>query len=204
MSILLFALFLTFVGCQSYSLVGPPSFFHRHSYGMMDPMRTKLRDALRIVTEKENYCLISTISDNEIHEGYPYGSVVGYSVDKNGFPILAIAENTQDHANISSHNGISLMIMDKNNLVNPVCKRVVITGNIRRIEDREEPYEFTYPSDDTLYYKKLYAMSHPNAKWIDFTDIHMYLLDDIKEIYYMEDDIKTYYSVEEYNRLFIH
>jgi len=47
-------------------------------------------------------------------------------------------------------------------------------------------------------------MSHPNAKWIDFTDIHMYLLDDIKEIYYMEDDIKTYYSVEEYNRLFIH
>lgn len=145
-----------------------------------------------IFEQKENYCFISTISHEEKIKNYPYGSITGFAVNDDGYPILALSDISQHSQNIKNNNSVSIVITDKmfNGLNN---RRLVITGNLKKINNnivnhnKYDKYDCDeIPSKKTLDYKQKYLTMHPRAHWVEFPDIYMYVLNSIKDIYFIQ------------------
>jgi len=150
----------------------------------------KIKDAFDVISQKEGYCFMATISKDKSIENYPFGSVTGYALNENGVPIFALSKMSRHTKNIYENTAVSMVILEKNKIENVFQKRVVITGNIKKINDDIVDYEYI-PSDKTIQLKDQYTKYHPNSLWIDFPDVSMYILDEIKDIYYISGPGKT-------------
>ena len=150
----------------------------------------KIKDAFDVISQKEGYCFMATISKDKSIENYPFGSVTGYALNENGVPIFALSKMSRHTKNIYENTAVSMVILEKNKIENVFQKRVVITGNINKINDDIVDYEYI-PSDKTIQLKDQYTKYHPNSLWIDFPDVSMYILDEIKDIYYISGPTQT-------------
>lgn len=143
----------------------------------------KMDSIYDIVSQKENYCFISTLSKEEEIKDYPFGSVMGYALCEEGLPIIAIPNSSRHAENILFNNSVSIAILDK--YTNDIFKkRIILTGNIRKIENNIEE-GFIIPSEETMKLKKIYSEFHPTSLWVEYPDIDMYVFDVIKDVYFI-------------------
>ena len=175
---------LTFITMTyGYSLSYMPNFNMKNTFDRIDNNKKNFDSVFDLMTQKENYCFMATISNQKNIEGYPYGSVMGYSLNEQGFPILGLSSISRHSKNIQDNKSVSIVILEKK-IQNIFQKRVVLTGNLKKIEN-EIMDDYKIPSELTTQYKEIYMKSHPDALWIDFPDVNMYVLDDIKDIFYI-------------------
>lgn len=143
----------------------------------------KIDSIYDIVSQKENYCFISTLSKDIQIQNYPFGSVMGYALCEEGLPIIAIPNSSRHAENILFNNSVSIAILDK--YTNDIFKkRIILTGNIRKIENDIED-GFVIPSEETLKLKKQYSDFHPTSLWVEYPDVDMYVFDVIKDVYFI-------------------
>lgn len=156
-----------------------------------------LQNIHKIITKKEKYCFLSTVANQLPIRDYPYGSVVGYCLNNEGYPVIAISDESKNYNNIENNNKVSILINEQN-----TNKKVLFTGTISKIENDVIDYD-TYPSEETVNLKISYLKQHPNAGWINYPKVFMYVLKDIKEIAYFETKQKGKISVENYKKVFV-
>ena len=136
--------------------------------------KDSLFNIYNLVNQKESQGYLSTLNYSNKLKDYPFSSLVGFSVDDNGFPILSMSDISQHSKNINKNNNTSLLIPQRG-LTSQNQKRVTITGNIYKIIDQ----------DENNYMKEKYLESHKNAYWLKYIDFNMYRLENIKDIQYI-------------------
>lgn len=166
-----------------------------------------LKNVHDIITRNGGYCFMATISKDIKIENYPFGSITGYTYDKRGFPVLALSDISRHTKNLQTNTAVSLVLMDSNKINSAFHPRVVFTGNIAKVDnDYVTEYDFykgEIPSDETIKYKDYYLRSHPDAGWIEFPDINMYVMNSIKDIYYISGPASAEkINIDKYIRLF--
>ena len=76
--------------------------------------------------------------------GYPFGSVLPFCLDENGFPVIQVAQISQHTRNMEADPKVSLIICESG--VNDVLtgKRLTLVGEAEKIEDANEIAELYY------------------------------------------------------------
>lgn len=136
--------------------------------------KNALDDIYNLVNQQKNYGYLSSIHFTNKLKDYPHSSLVGCSIDDEGYPILCMSDISLHTQNIKKNNKISLII-PKYGLKNQSEKRVTFTGNINTQLDKNY--------NNIL--KEKYLIQHPEAFWLKYIDFNMYKLDNIKDIYYI-------------------
>ena len=100
----------------------------------------------RVLMLSELRGVLSTHSQNM--PGYPFGSVLPYCLDANGWPIIQVARISQHTRNIMAEPKVSLLIGEPGLDDVLTGKRLTIVGNAEEIEDTssiEEHYYRLFP-----------------------------------------------------------
>ena len=126
-------------------------------------------EAKTILSQNNAYGILSTLNRKKSIKDYPYGSLVGFSLDKNDKPFFIFSDLAIHTRNILINNKVSLYV-NEYGFKTPTDSRVTLTGDLILIKENED------------YYKNIYLENHPGADWINFPDFHVYLMKDIKDI----------------------
>jgi len=172
--ITLFELFLCFTSIyyiHAYNN-GISSLFIRKTLLVQD-IDNQMEHVKNVVCKDDKYCFVATISNNEDTQGYPYGSVLGYALNQNGIPIMAVDKDSRDIRHLEDNNSVSLVITTSSQ------ERIVYTGDVREVSN-----DFYDPNDEFLNYKALFIDAHPDAVWLEFPSVRFYVLEYIKNIIY--------------------
>lgn len=109
----------------------------------------------RTLLNSKDYGILSTISQK--FEGFPFGSVVPYSLDDEGKPVILISTIAEHTKNIKSDDRCSITITAESNDVQ-ANGRLCIVGNMKPLSDDktevEERYYRYFPNS------KSYHQSH--------------------------------------------
>ena len=72
------------------------------------------------------------------HNGYPFGSLIGYSLDNQGRPYIFVSDLAEHTRNIKKNNKVSLVVFkeDKDDLFN--SQRLTFVGKIAQVTDEKE------------------------------------------------------------------
>ena len=81
--------------------------------------------------------VLSTISRDDSIEGYPFGSLTPYSIDKFGNPIILISELAQHTKNIDNNSKVSLTITEAKSGEVQAHGRLTIIGDAEKVKDEE-------------------------------------------------------------------
>ncbi len=127
-----------------------------------------VEEAKTLLENSLGYGVLSTNSFQ--HPGYPSGSVVGFSIDDEGYPFFAFSKLASHTKDITTNNKVSLSVT-ANDFKGASEGRVLIIGTINRIND-----------NITDKYRSYYLERHKNAYWIDFNDFSFYKFDQIINI----------------------
>jgi len=95
-----------------------------------------LADEARQVLLQEYYGVLSTLSVEV--EGYPFGSVTPYSLDRLGRPVILISRIAQHTKNIWANPKVSLIILQKGSDDVQAEGRLTVVGNAEQINDAGE------------------------------------------------------------------
>lgn len=133
-----------------------------------------LNDVVKLVNQDKIYGCLSTFNYRNKFKDYPHNSLVGCTIDDDGYPILCMSDISQHTKNIKKNNKVSLLV-PKYGLKTQNENRVTITGNIN----------ITLLKEENELLKKKYLEKHPEAFWLKYIDFNMYKFDEIKEIYYI-------------------
>ena len=133
-----------------------------------------LNNVYDLINQKKSYGYLSSINFTNKLKGYPHTSLVGLCSDENGYPILSMSDISLHTQNIKKNNQSSILI-PINGLKNQSQKRVTFTGNILKIDQKDEIQKI----------KNIYLKSHPEAFWLKYIDFGMYRMENIKDIYYI-------------------
>ena len=150
---------------------------NNHFIGFGNNHKDSMINVHKLVKQQKSYCYLSTLHYTNKLNGFPYTSIVGFTVDELGNPIISMSDISQHTRNIGKDNRISILIPDNN--VNPTDlklnqQRVTLIGNLEKVSGA-----------DKNYYKDIYRKSHDEAFWVDFSDFNFYKLDKIKDITYI-------------------
>ena len=189
-NLLLFILSLQFMLYKSFPLNNNPHFFNPEKFRSIE--KNSLENVINLVKQEKAYCYLSTINYSNKLLDFPHTSIVGFSVDDKGYPILAMSDISQHTKNIKKNDKVSILVQTIG-LKDQTGKRTGLTGIIKKVED-----------DEIDKYKKIYKQYHKNAFWIDFPDFKFYKLELIKDIYYIGGFGRaTKISVNKYHDYFI-
>jgi len=190
-----FELFFLFVGIYyihaytngiSNVILRKGSLFRNHDHD------AQMERVKKVICKEDKYCFIATISNRENIEGYPFGSILGYALNDNGIPIMALDEDSHDNTHLRDNNSVSLVIPNLN-----TNERIVYTGDVREVKQ-----DFYDPSDELLNYKALFMDAHPNALWLEFPSVRFYILEHIKNIMYYNTYDESNVHLTKYMRHF--
>lgn len=95
-----------------------------------------LADEARQVLLQEYYGVLSTLSVEV--EGYPFGSVVPYSLDRAGRPVILISRIAQHTKNIWANPKVSLIILQKGSDDVQAEGRLTVVGDAEQISNADE------------------------------------------------------------------
>ena len=126
-------------------------------------------EAKTILSQNNGYGILSTLNRKKSVKGYPYGSLVGFSLDKNDKPFFIFSNLALHTRNILINNKVSLYV-NEYGFKTATDSIVSLTGYLIPINENED------------YYKNRYMKEHPTADWINFPDFYVYLMEDIKDI----------------------
>ena len=108
------------------------------------------------------------------HPGWPFGSVMPYSLASDGSPVFLISGMAIHTQNVLGDPRASLLVMQSGNDADPLgMARATLLGTVSRVED--VPDEM----------RDGYLTRHPNARhWISFSDFGFFRLD-VTQIYFV-------------------
>jgi len=107
----------------------------------------------------------SLSTQSKKHPGWPFGSVMPYSLDDEGNPVFLISSMAMHTQNLKADARASLLVMEDKSSDDPLSiGRVTLMGEAKLID-----------KDDVLKVKNGYLKQHPDATfWVDFPDFSFY------------------------------
>ena len=126
----------------------------------------------RTLLERER---IGTLSTHSVHKpGWPFGSVMPYSLTETGAPVFLISGMAIHTQNVLADPRASLLVMQSGGDAEPLgLARVTLLGTVHAIEN----------VPDEL--RQGYLERHPSARhWIEYSDFGFYRLD-VESIYFV-------------------
>ena len=134
---LIFLLLTCAIGTQAYSGQIFNSFYveknrQPHSYNYNYGKYDVFEKIYELISQKENFCYLSTISNDEPILNHPVGNVLPYAVNTYGLPLLSISDNSRQFKYIENNNAVSLLISRKGS---PTKDRIVLTGTLKKIKN---------------------------------------------------------------------
>jgi putative heme iron utilization protein len=116
---------------------------------------------------------LSTHSRKQL--GFPFGSVMPYSLDEHGRPIFLISTMAMHTQNLKADRRASLLVTQLNGEGDPLgASRVTLLGNVLVVAETE-----------VAQTRKLYLERYANSKyWVDYEDFSFYRMD-VVDIYYV-------------------
>lgn len=101
-------------------------------------------------------------------EGYPGGSVVGFSLDDKGRPLFAFSSMSSHTGDLAADSRVSLTVTSAT-FKGAADGRVSLVGDVNKV-----------PEEDLPSVREMYKKKHPNAYWVDFGDFSLMRMDTIK------------------------
>ena len=128
--------------------------------------------AKRLIRE-QRMAVLSTNSRR--YAGFPFGSVVGYSLDAEARPLLLISALAVHYRNLEVDARASLTVFDDEAQGDPTnAARLTLMGELGPVPDVDVPAA-----------RKAYLAKHPEAsQWIDFGDFAMMRME-VKDLYFI-------------------
>jgi putative heme iron utilization protein len=128
--------------------------------------------AKRLIAEQK-MAVLSTNSKR--HNGFPFGSVVGYALDEEDRPLLLISALAVHYRNLAADSRASLTVFDDEAQSDPLnSARATMMGEIAPVLAEDLPAA-----------RAAYLKTHPEAeKWIDFGDFTILRMT-VKDLYYI-------------------
>ncbi len=116
---------------------------------------------------------LSTVSRKQA--GFPFGSVMPYSLDDHGRPIFLISTMAMHTQNLQGDPRASLLVTQQETDGEPLgASRVTLVGNVLQV-----------PSAELARAREVYLARHANSKyWVDFEDFSFYRMD-VVDVYYV-------------------
>jgi hypothetical protein len=116
---------------------------------------------------------LSTLSRKQ--PGFPFGSVMPYSLDEHGRPIFLISTMAMHTQNLKSEPRASLLVTQLNGEGDPLgAARVTLLGNVLTVKEPE-----------LAQARKVYLERYANSKyWVDYEDFSFYRMD-LVDVYYV-------------------
>jgi hypothetical protein len=116
---------------------------------------------------------LSTLSRKQ--PGFPFGSVMPYSLDERGRPIFLISTMAMHTQNLKADTHASLLVTQPNAEADPLgASRVTLLGNVLAV-----------PEPDLAPTRKLYLERYENSKyWVDYEDFSFYRME-VVDVYYV-------------------
>jgi putative heme iron utilization protein len=132
---------------------------------------------------------LSTLSRKQ--KGFPFGSVMPYSLDSQGHPVFLISTMAMHTQNVQADPRSSLLVTLPDASGDPLgASRVTLLGNVLPV-----------PEPEVAEARKLYLARYANSKyWVDFEDFSFYRMD-VVDVYYVGGfGVMDWVSASEYNR----
>jgi hypothetical protein len=116
---------------------------------------------------------LSTLSRKQ--PGFPFGSLMPYSLDAHGNPIFLISTMAMHTQNLQADPRASLFVTEPDANGDPLgSSRVTLIGSVSRI-----------PATDLATVREVYLTGYPDSKyWVDFEDFSFYRMA-VLDIYYV-------------------
>src|SRR5579862_63135 len=116
---------------------------------------------------------LSTLSRKQA--GFPFGSVMPYSLDDHGRPIFLISTMAMHTQNLQADPRASLLVTQQETDGEPLgASRVTLVGNVLPV-----------PGAELARAREAYLARHANSKyWVDFEDFSFYRME-IVDVYYV-------------------
>jgi putative heme iron utilization protein len=116
---------------------------------------------------------LSTLSRKQ--PGFPFGSVMPYSLDEHGRPIFLISTMAMHTQNLKAEPRASLLVTQPNAEGDPLgASRVTLLGNVLTVAEPE-----------LAQARKLYLERYANSKyWVDYEDFSFYRME-VVDVYYV-------------------
>jgi len=116
---------------------------------------------------------LSTLSRKQ--PGFPFGSVMPYSVDEQGRPLFLISTMAMHTQNLKSDPRASLLVTQPGPDSDPLgASRVTLVGNVLGVAEEE-----------LAHVRDLYLERYENSKyWVDFDDFSFYRME-VVDVYYV-------------------
>lgn len=116
---------------------------------------------------------LSTLSRRQ--PGFPFGSVMPYSLDEHGRPIYLISTMAMHTQNLKADPRASLLVTQSNAEGDPLgASRVTLLGNVLTVAEPE-----------LAHARNLYLERYENSKyWVDFEDFSFYRME-VVDVYYV-------------------
>jgi len=118
--------------------------------------RLSVAEEARTLIEYSNgYGVLSTNSSS--NDGFPYGSVVGFQIDKLGHPFFVFSKLSSHTKDVVKDGRVSLVVMSKD-FKGASEGRVTLVGELEKVVEE----------DNVQALRDLYLKRHTDAFWIDF------------------------------------
>lgn len=147
---------------------------------LVNKFKEHQQNAARLTNPEEVRTLIEysngfgTLSTNSMqYPGFPTGSVVGFSLDDEGYPFMVFSSMSAHTGDIQKDGRVSLTVLAKD-FQGAAEGRCVLIGEIGKLAD-----------DKKEAYKEMYMKRHPGAFWITFGDFTYYRMTSIKAVRYI-------------------
>ena len=146
---------------------------HGHSSNQKQPPQPPHAEQAKTLIVQQKIGSLSTQSKK--HPGWPFGSVMPYSMDDAGNPVFLISSMAMHTQNLKSDSRSSLLVMEDKSSDDPLSiGRVTLMGETE-IVDKEDIPEV----------KNGYLEQHPDATfWVDFPDFSFYRMS-INNLYFV-------------------
>lgn len=132
---------------------------------------TNAEEVRTLIENSNGYGVLSTNSKQ--YDGYPTGSVVGFSLDDDGHPFFVFSSMSAHTQDVAEDKRVSLTVM-ANDFKGAAEGRVVLIGDVVPLEE-----------DKKAMYRELYMKRHPDAFWIDFGDFSYWSLNNLSSLRYI-------------------
>jgi len=129
-------------------------------------------ERVRTLLEQETIGTLATQSVK--HPGWPFGSVMPYSLAADGSPLFLISSMAIHTQNALADPRASLLVMQSGNDADPLgMARATLLGTVSRVEDVSDAM------------RDGYLARHPNARhWISFSDFAFFRLE-VTHLYFV-------------------
>ncbi len=143
--------------------------------GPASPQLPEPSHAERVRTLISQATLATLSSLSRKREGFPFGSLMPYSLDAAGRPIFLISNMAMHTQNLRADSRASLFVAQPALDGDPLgAARATLIGNAEPV-----------PGSDLASVREIYVMTHKNSQyWVDFTDFGFFRLEPL-DIYYV-------------------